>query len=85
MHQFVGILLADLFSGNNQFSYAELKSAAAYSFLYLYLSKPEWTEGKRRSRLSKDEKLNFWLQNNWTEKYNNEQTKSYDVKNCADL
>ena len=35
MHQFVGILLADLFSGNNQFSYAELKSAAAYSFLYL--------------------------------------------------
>ena len=36
---------------------------------------PEWIEGKRLSQLSKDEKLNFWLKSNWTEKYNNEQKK----------
>ena len=36
---------------------------------------PEWIEGKRRTQLSKGEKLNFWLKNNWTEKYNNEHKK----------
>ena len=36
---------------------------------------PESVDGKRHTQLSKDEKLNFWLKNNWTEKYSNDQKK----------